>query len=66
MCHWGFYKNKSIIITGGYGDTTPTLDTVIRYDEDGFVEYLPKLNYPRSGDGCAGYYDDSDKLKKAK
>ena len=51
----------TLLVIGG-SDTSNELSDVHRYDEDGYVEALPSLNYARVGHGCAGYYNDDGDL----
>lgn len=53
-----------VIVVGGVDDNDDDLDSVHRYDENGYVEALPSLNVPRVGHGCAGYYDEDENLVK--
>ena len=53
-------RSNSVIITGGW--RLGWRETVDRYNEEGFVESLPNLNHARMNHGCAGYYNDNNKL----
>merc|ERR1719391_1003653 len=44
-----------VVITGGWNHIT-TLDTVSRYDENGWQWDLPNLNTGRSHHGCTWYW----------
>jgi len=52
--------SHSVIITGGffYDGEAHVIDTVTRYDEDGFVEYLPSLHFARAYHGCGSFIRD--------
>ena len=52
--------SHSVIITGGffYDGEANVIDTVTRYDEDGFVEYLPSLLFGRYRHGCGSFIRD--------
>merc|ERR1719347_1362244 len=53
--------DEYVIIAGGIKDcnnddcTNPRVDTVSKYNIEGWVEYLPSLNTARSGHGCGHY-----------
>ena len=54
----------SIVITGGRtrGHYNNPWNLVSRYDRNGFVEDLPRMNRNRMGHGC-GHYVNSDNQK---
>ena len=55
--------SRSIILTGGYGyKITSYMKEVLRYGENGFIEYLPNMTYPRDQHGCSGYYNEQRQL----
>ena len=58
------YRSGTVIITGNqYSSGGAVMRAkVVRYDEAGFVEYLPDLNYGRWTHGCGGYYDDAGNM----
>ena len=57
-----------VIITGGIKDcenddcTNPRVDTVSKYNIEGWVEYLPSLNTARSGNGCGHYINSNEEV----
>ena len=57
-------ETNSVILTGGYyyDNKGSYLNSVIRYNESGFVEYLPSLTSPRFLHGCGGYYNNDGNL----
>ena len=53
--------SHSVIITGGfsfYDGEGHVFDRVSRYNEDGFVEYLPSLLFGRYYHGCGSFIRD--------
>ena len=60
--------DEFVIITGGIKDcdnddcTNPRVDTVSKYNIDGWVEYLPSLNTARSGNGCGHYINSNEEV----
>ena len=59
-------KSGSVILTGGRdlgkNQTHQRSKSVIRYGEDGFIEYLPEMVYTHEGHDCAGFYNDDESL----
>ena len=51
-----------VVITAGRGFGWPGMKTVSVYNEDGWVEDLPDLNYARWYHACGYYYDSDDQL----
>jgi len=51
----------SVIITGGEKGYNSFITTVIQYNLEGFVKYLPDMNEDRAGHGC-GYYKSNGAL----
>ena len=60
------FRAGNIILTGGVfpssTNTGGSTNNVTRYGENGFIEDLPKLIDRRSRHGCAGFYNNEDKL----
>ena len=60
--------DEFVIITGGIKDcdnddcTNPRVDSVSKYNIDGWVEYLPSLNTARSGNGCGHYINSNEEV----
>ena len=55
-----YCNNISVIITGGFDGGQH--NSVLRYGEDGFKEYLPSLKKERFSHACSGYYDGESNL----
>ena len=55
-----YCNNISVIITGGFDGGQH--NSVLRYGEDGFKEYLPSLKKERFSHSCSGYYDGENSL----
>jgi len=60
--------DEYVIITGGIKDcenddcTNPRVDTVSKYNIEGWVEYLPSLNTARSQNGCGHYINSNGEV----
>ena len=54
-------RTSSVYILGG-SVKKEVHSNVTRYGNSGFLESLPNMNYKRKNLGCAGYYDNNNKV----
>ena len=54
--------DDKVIITGGWKSGGLGIETVAVYDENGFVEYLPDMNFNRQDHGCGHYINSNNEI----
>ena len=56
-------STNSVIMTGGYNYALRRyLNSVVRYGEQGFIEFLPNTTSTYYVHGCAGYYEGKNQV----